>query len=193
MKHNEYEKILNDVLEQHEIVEVKEYDDIVKVIIIPKKQGWGRCVFLFCRNFITCFGDVETFSWCCTWDTVNAIKNGNTNAKNFGYLAGKLEHSHELKEFNFSDEKMEEIKEELTEDLDDDELKEFNEKWEENYYMLGDVDVHRLGGLDDFFSKLDVGDYWEYYSRFEELPAHYYYAVAMLRCIENYFRERKEN
>ena len=192
MKDTEYQRYVERFLNGYEVVNVETYPNLVRVDLIPEQgHGWQKCTFIFTEKYIACFGDVSSFTWRTTWNAAEAIKKGCCNAKEFSYLAEKLEHSHDLKEFEFSDEVMDSIKSYLIEGLDEDELKEFNEKWEENYELIGYVDKYRINSLDDFFEAMEVDDYYEFYSWFEHLPAHYYLAVAMLRCIEDYFSKKE--
>jgi len=189
MTDEEYGRILKEFREGFKISSVEELPDLVKVDIRPRKD-WGICTFVFCRRHIVCFGDVTSFSWRVTWDAAAQIKLGNCNANNIPYLSGKLENKNRLERFEFSDSEMDAIKAECSEGLEGEELAEFEERWKENYWLLGDVDEYRLNGLDEFFREVGIVDAWEYYPRFQELPAHYYCAVAMLRCIEDYFTGR---
>lgn len=190
MEEEKYKEIVKRYLSEYEIEKVDELPDLVRVDIRPCKIGWGICTFIFTKKVIACFGDVEAFTWHTTWDAVSKIKDGNCYARDTQYLIGKLEHKDLLEEFEFDEDVMKEIKGELSEDLDEDELEEFNEKWDDNEYLLGDIDKYHLDKLDEFFEEIGVSDGWEYYSRFEELPNHCYCAVAMLRCIEDYFKNR---
>ena len=193
MTNTDYQRYLDKFLAGYKIANVEIYPGLVRVDMRPSEH-WSICTFIFTENYITCFGDVDSFTWRTTWNAAKAIQQGTCNADNFYYLSEKLEHSNELKEFEFSDDIMEEIKKDIIDyhDFEDDDLKEFNEKWEENYDLIGYVDKHRIGGLDNFFEELEVDDYYEYYSRFEDYPVHYYMAVAMLRCIEDYFSKKEE-
>lgn len=188
-----YDELVKKYLAEYKITSGLITDGLVKIGIIPKKMGWGECTFVFTGHHIVCFGDVETYSWNCTWDTAKNIVSGSCNAGNFGYLSSKLEHSHELMKFDFDDKVMDEIRKEiiLNNGFDENELKEFNEKWEENYYMVESVDKNRLGGLDEFFDEMGVDDAYEYYHYFEDYPDHYYCAMAMLRCIEDHFEKEQ--
>ena len=185
----DYQRYLSKFLREYKVLNVLIQSNLVRVDMIPEEKNWGKCTFIFTENHITCFGDVSSYTWRTTWNAAEQIQIGNCNACNFSYLAEKLEHSQELKEFEFSDAIMEEIKKDIIDyyGLEGNELEEFNEKWDENYDLIGYVDKHRINGLDDFFEVLEVDDYCEYYSKFEHLPEHYYLAVAMLRCIEDYF------
>lgn len=189
----EYDELVKEYLVEYKITNCFLTDGLVKIDIIPKKVGWGKCTFVFTGHHIICFGDVDSYSWNCTWDTAEDIVKGSCNASNFGYLSSKLEHKAELMEFYFNEETMEKIKKEIIgyNDFDEAELKDFNEKWEDNHYLLEEVDKHRLGNLDEFFSEMEIDDAYEYYHYFEDYPAHYYCAMAMLRCIEDYFGKEK--
>ena len=186
-----YEDLLKKYLAEYKIVDVVKADGFVKVGIVPRKDLWGVCTFVFTGHHILCCGDVQSYSWNCTWDTAARILEGNCYASQFDYLQGKWEHSHELKEFDFSYEVMDKIKKDIIDssDFDEDGLIEFKRRWIDNYFLLGDVEGRRLGGLDEFFEILGVDDAYEYYGRFERLPDHYLCAVAMLRCIEDHFRK----
>lgn len=188
-----YDELVKKYLAEYKITNCLITDGLVKLDIIPER-GWGKCTFIFTGHHIICFGDVQTYSWHCTWDTAKEIVKGSCNARDFIYLSSKLEHRSELMEFVFSDETMEKIKEEIIGNnaFDEDELKDFNEKWEENYYMVGEVDKYRLDGLDEFFSEMEVDDAYEYYHYFEDYPTHYYCAMAMLKCIEDHFGKEKQ-
>lgn len=192
MEEKIYKEIVKEYLSEYEIEKVDELPDLIRVAIRPCKRGWGRCIFILDYHHITCFGDVEAFTWNVTWDAASQIKRGNCYAKDFPYLTEKLEHKNRLEEFKFDEKVMEGIKEELTEEMDEDELDEFNEKWGDNEYLLDDISEYHLDKLDEFFEEMNVSDGWEYYSRFEDLPYHYYCAVAMLRCIEDYFENREK-
>lgn len=193
MNKDKYEKLVSQYLSEFEIKDTLIAEGLVKVDIVPRKEGWGICTFVFAGHHIVCFGDVESYAWDCSWDTPAQIQRGSCNASNFSYLSSKLEHRHDLMLFNFNSKTMGEIKEEIIEanDFDGEELEEFNEKWEDNSYLLGSVEKNRLGGLDEFFSEMGIDDAYEYYYRFEEYPDHYYCAMAMLRCIEEHFSKMR--
>lgn len=187
-----YERIAKRFLSEYEVIKTVVVPGFVKVDICPAKEGWGVCTFIFSERFITCFGDVSAYTWRCTWDTAESILKGNCYTRNYMYLSEKLEHSSRLERFD-SDlmmETLEKLKKERLEDMDEDEKEEFLDQWEENEYMLDDVDEHRLNGVDDFFDAMGMDCAWEYYSHFFKLPNHYDCAVAMLCCIEDYFGKR---
>ena len=189
-----YDELVKRYLKEHKIKHVDVLPNLVRVDIVPSRDGWSVCTFIFTERHIACFGDVEAYTWQTTWNAAEAIKEGNCNAKDFRYLLGKLEHKAELAEFIFSDAAMDEIKKRIIEGYDykDELLDDFNKAWDENYYLLYNVDEHRIEGLDRFFEELDIFDAYEYYDEFEHLPSHYYCAVAMLRCIEEYFKKESE-
>lgn len=191
MTDEKYLGYVEQYLKNYKIRNVSIYPDLVRVDMVPGKD-WATCTFIFTQHHIACFGDVSAYTWNVTWNAAEQIKKGNCNASNFGYLAGKLEHSHELKTFEFSYEVMNKIKNYLTEDMSDNKKTEFNKKWDYNYYLLLSVDKYRLNGLDEFFNEMNVSDAYEFYSWFEDYPPHYYLAVAMLRCIEHYFKNQEE-
>lgn len=184
-----YDELVKQYLAEYKITSSLITDGLVKIGIIPKKQGWGECTFIFTGYHIVCFGDVETYSWNCTWDTAKNILNGSCHADNFSYLSSKLEHRHELMEFDFDDKTMDEIRKDIIEasGFNSYRRRKFNEKWKENLYLLESVEKNRLGGLDEFFYEMDVDDAYEYYHYFQDYQGHYYCAMAMLRCIEDYF------
>ena len=173
------------------VIEISQTNDLVKVVCTAR--NFRPTTFIFSGYHITCFGDIAPFTWHCTWKTAEQILLGKCYADNPGYLTGKLEHKSELKEFDedLFVNKMEEIKQDYLNDFDTEEEKEeFLEKWEDNDYLLSDVDGNRLGNLDDFFSELEIDDYYEYYDDFFKLPDHYNCALEFLVAIENYFKER---
>lgn len=175
------------------IINVYQIDNLVKVVVTA--DGWQPTVFIFSDYHIICYGDIESFTWGCTWNTADEILKGNCYAKNPSYLTGKLEHKSELKQFDDDcfQAKMKEVKEELLNSFDEDEEKiEFEEKWNDNEYLLDDVDGYRLGNVDTFFDNLDIEDYYEYYDDFFKLPVHYECALEFLKAIENYFKENKK-
>ena len=174
-----------------QIKSVADYDEnTVKVIVTA--DDFGPCTFIFSDRFITCFGDIESFTWDCTWKTAERIRQGYCAAENFQYLLSKLDHKERLMEFDQSlmEAKLEDIKKQVLEDMDEDEREEFIEKWDGNEYLLSDVEEHRLGNLDDFFSELGIDDPYEYYEDFYKVPAHYRCAVGFLKAIENHFKEK---
>jgi len=189
MEDKEYQMYVNKFLKEYEIISVKKYHNLVRVDLRPGEH-WSKCTFIFTENHIACFGDIAAYTWRTTWNAAKFILQGTCNAKDFLYLSEKLEHYSELKEFEFSDEIMKKIKEYLTDGLEEDELEEFNKKWDDNYYLLYNVDEHRLNELDEFFEELGVDDYYEFYSWFQHLQDRYYIAVAILRCIEDYFSKQ---
>ena len=189
MEDKEYQMYVNKFLKEYEIIDVKKYHNLVRVDLRPGKH-WSKCTFIFTENYITCFGDIAAYTWRTTWNAAKFVLQGACNAKDFQYLAGKLEHYNDFKEFEFSDKIMKKVKDYLTNDLEEDELEEFNKKWDDNYYLLSDVDEHRLNGLDEFFQELGVDDYYDFYSWFQHLQDRYYIAVAILRCIEDYFSKQ---
>lgn len=172
------------------IEEVSQTNDLVKVVVTA--TNFMPTTFIFSGRHITCFGDIDPFTWHCTWDTAPAILAGCCHASEPWYFTGKLEHKSELKEFDEDKfvKAMEDIKEEYLSGFDtEEEREEFLEKWNDNEYLLSGVDGYRLGNLDDFFNELDISDYYEYYDDFYKLPAHYDYALEFLVAIENYFKE----
>ena len=177
------------------IEKVIKADDLVKVILTA--DGWMPTTFIFSGNHITCFGDIQAFTWQCTWKTAQQILLGNCNAKNTFYLTEKLEHKSQLCEWDddLFNKEMEEIKEEFLDELDTDEERDaFIENWEDNKYLLNDVDGHRLSDLDEFFENIGTIDYYEYYDRFYKLPDQYQCAIEFLKAIEDYFEQlNKEN
>lgn len=176
------------------IKSVYKTDNLVKVVVTA--DGWQSSTFIFSDYHIICYGDIESFTWNCTWNTANEILQGNCYAKDSSYLTRKLEHKNELKHFDEDcfKAKIKEIKEDLLNSFDDEEEKiEFVEKWNENDYLLDDVDGYRLGNVDTFFENLGIEDYYEYYDVFYELPKHYYFALEFLEAIENYFKENINN
>lgn len=176
------------------IEEVSQTNDLVKVVVTA--TNFMPTTFIFSGRYITCFGDIDSFTWHCTWDTAPAILAGCCHASEPWYFTGKLEHKSELKEFDEDKfvKAMEDIKEEYLSGFDtEEEREEFLEKWNDNEYLLSGVDGYRLGNLDDFFNELDISDYYEYYDDFYKLPAHYDYALEFLVAIENYFKELNKN
>ena len=172
-------------------IEVSQTNDLVKVVVTA--TNFMQTTFIFSGYHITCFGDIAPFTWHCSWKTAKQILLGNCYADNPYYLTEKLEHKTELKEFDedLFVNKMEEIKQECLDSCDTEEEKdEFLEKWEDNDYLLSDVDGNRLGNLDDFFNELEIDDYYEYYDDFFKLPDHYNYALEFLKEIEKYFKEK---
>lgn len=190
---DKYDELVKKYLTEYKITSSLITDGLVKIGIIPKKDGWGECTFIFTGCHIVCFGDVQAYTWDCTWDTAKNIVNGSCNASNFGYLSSKLEHKEDLMEFEFDDKTMDEIRKEIirASDFSSYKRRKFNEKWKENYGMVASVEKNRLGGLDEFFDEMDIDDAYEYYHYFEDYPGHYYCAMAMLRCIEDYFEKEK--
>lgn len=194
MTDSTFNRILEKFLANYKVENVVDIPGLVRVDINPNKaEGWQTCTFIFTENHIVCFGDVSSYTWRTTWDAAEGIRHGHCNADNFYYLTEKLEHAQELKEFEFSDDVMDEIKKDIIEyyGLEGKKLKEFNKNWDDKYYLLSGVDKWRINGLDEFFEELDIDDYYEYLNRFEYYPDHYYLAVIMLRCIEKYFKEHK--
>ena len=180
-------------LKEYKIVEELITDNLVKVAVI--NRSWQPVHFIFSDYYILCYGDIDTFSWMCTWKTAQQILLGNCYADNPFYLTGKLEHKQDLKQFDEDKyiKKMDEIKEEWLSELDDKRKEEFLEKWNDNEYLLDDVDGYRLGNLDEFFNELEISDYYEYYDDFYKLPVHYDIALEMLYVIQEYFKNKKEN
>jgi len=186
-------------MEKYEFKHLKDYkikeeivsDNLVKVQILNK--GWQPVVFIFSNNYITCYGDIESFTWMCTWNTVEQILKGNCYANDSLYLLGKLEHKIELREFDYDEftKTMDTAKEDHSSYLSESKKQEFLEKWESNQYLLDNVDGHRLDCVDEFFEAMEIEDYTEYYSHFFKMPVHYEIANEMLIAIENYFKERK--
>lgn len=177
-------------LKEYKIVEELITDNLVKVAVI--NRSWQPVHFIFNDNYIVCYGDIQSFTWQCTWNTAKQILLGNCYADNPFYLTEKLEHHRELQEFDYDlfIKKMDEIKEDYSYSLDDDEKDEFLEKWDDNEYLLADVDGYRLGNLDEFFNEVDISDYYEYYDDFYKLPVHYNIALEMLYVIQKYFEEK---
>jgi len=176
------------------IEKVIQADDLVKVVLTA--DGWMPTTFIFTGNHITCFGDIDSFTWSCTWNTAQQILLGNCYAKQSYYLTEKLEHKSQLLEWDddLFNKEMQEIKEDLLNDFDTaEERDEFIQDWEDNEFLLYGVDGHRLNGLDEFFENIGVEDYYEYYERFYRLPDHYQCAIEFLRAIEDYFKKLKEN
>lgn len=191
MTTEEYDKLVKEYLGEYQIKKVEDYQDIVRVDIIPRKTGWGICTFLFTDGAILCYGDVDSFTWATTWDAAREIKKGNCHADDFGYLSGKLQHRNELECLDMSEKHRQLLKEALLDDLTEFQTKkEIEEKWNENKYLLDKVDEHRMGKLDEFLEKMGAEDVYEYHTYVYDLPVHYYCAVAMLRCIENYFSKK---
>lgn len=161
-------------------------DKALVVELNPQTSGFGKCIFSFIGRFITCTGDIESYTLDCTWDTNKAILNRST-PRGTDYLLGKIAHSHKLQEFDedLFNERLQEIKETEINDLDDDEKNGFLSKWEEYDYLLHDIDNHHLSGVDDFFDKIGIEDAWECYSSFYRLPYHCYIFIAMILVIND--------
>ena len=165
-------------------------DKVLVVELTPQTSGFGKCTFSFIGRYITCTGDIESYTLGCTWDTKEAIFN-KTTPRGANYLLGKMAHYHKLQEFDedLFNEKMQEIKESQIEDLDKDEKLAFLDKWEEYDYLLHDIDNHHLSGVDDFFNKIGIDDAWEYYSSFYKLPYHCYIFISMILVINDRLTE----
>ena len=175
-----------------QIKEVSTTNNLVKVVVTA--DYFSPTTFIFSGHHIACFGDIQAFTWQCSWDTAKQILLGNCYAKNKMYITSKLEHKSQLCEWDddLFNKEMEEIKKELLNDFDTmEERDEFIEKWEYNEYLLYGVDGHRLNGLDEFFENLDIGDYYEYYDRFFKLPDQYECAIEFLITIEEYFQKNR--
>lgn len=180
-------------LKNYKVIEEINIDNLVKMSVI--NGGWQPVHFIFSDNYITCYGDIQSFTWWCTWATAKQIILGNCYADDTFYLTGKLEHKQELKEFDDDKfvEQMEEIKQVYLESCDnEEEKKEFQDKWEDNEYLLREIDGYRLGDLDIFFNNMEISDYYEYYDGFYKLPVQYDIALEMLLVIEEYFKQKKE-
>lgn len=161
-------------------------DKVLVVELNPQTSGFGKCTFSFIGRFITCTGDIQSYTLDCTWDTNKAILNGST-PRGADYLLGKMAHYHKLQEFDedLLNEKLQEIKETEIKNLDEDEKNDFLSKWEEYDYLLHDIDNYHLSGVDDFFNKIGIDDAWEYYSSFYKLPYHCYIFIAMILVIND--------
>ena len=155
------------MLKDLKIEKITETDNLLMVDLTAKY--FGPCHFVFTGKYITCFGDIESFTWFCTWDTKEEIKQGNCYAHNERYFTGKLEHKYELKEFDIElfEKAMEELKHEM---------------------------LSRLDGFDKFISEMEIDSETAYCAldNAYKLPAHYYIAVEMLRFIEDYFKKKNE-
>lgn len=180
-------------LKEYKIVEELITDNLVKVAVI--NRSWQPVHFIFSDNYIMCYGDIQSFTWWCTWATAKEILLGNCYADDTYYLTGKLEHKQELKEFDYDRfiKKMDEIKEDYLSDLEGNEKEEFLEKWNDNEYLLDDVDGYRLGGLDEFFNELEIYDYYDYYDDFYKLPTQYDVALEMLYVIQQHFEKKNRS
>lgn len=182
------------MLKDLKIEKITETDNLLMVDLTAKY--FGPCHFVFTGKYITCFGDIESFTWFCTWDTKEEIKQGNCYAHNERYFTGKLEHKYELKEFDIElfEKAMEELKHEMLSTLDIDEKQDFIDKWDDNKYLLNKVDRERLDGFDKFISEMEIDSETAYCAldNAYKLPAHYYIAVEMLRFIEDYFKKKNE-
>jgi len=180
-------------LKNYKVIEEINIDNLVKVSVI--NGGWQPVHFIFSDNYITCYGDISSYTWRCTWYTAQQIRYGRCWADNPFYLSEKLEHQQELKEFDDDKftETMEEIKQEYLDDLyTKKEKDEFLEKWEDNECYLCGIDGYRLGDLDTFFNNMEISDYYEYYDDFYVWPVHYHIALEMLLVIEEYFKEKNK-
>ena len=177
------------MIEDKKIVSVEKTETSVKVRM--RARHFGICNFIFDEHNIVCYGDIQSFCWCTTWYANKEIIKGNCYAHQPVYFADKLEKKHKVKEFSTEkfEKAMEEVKEEHLECCCDteEEKAEFLQKWNDNAYLLWDVDGYRLNGVDDFCSEMDITvDYDEFF----ELPAHYHAAVEFLQFIEDYFKEQ---
>lgn len=176
------------------ISRITETDNLLMVDL--RATNFAPCHFVFTDNYITCFGDIESFTWFCTWNTKEEIKQGNCYAHNELYFASKLEHKAELKEFDIElfAKQMRKLKLEMLSTLTMDEKEEFMDKWDENEFLLDNVDRERLDGFDEFIKEMEIDNETAYCAldNAYKLPCHYYIAVEMLQFIEDYFKNKKE-
>lgn len=183
------------MIEDAKITKITETDNLLMVDLTAKY--FGPCHFVFTSRYITCFGDIESFTWFCTWDTKEEIKQGNCYAHNEPYFLSKLEHKDELKEFDIElfEKAMEELKHEMLSTLNDWEMYDYydyRDKWNENKYLLDKVDRERLDGFDEFIREMEIDSETAYCAldNAYKLPARYYIAVEMLQFIEDYFKDK---
>lgn len=181
------------MLEDLKIEKITETDNLLMIDLTAKY--FGPCHFVFTGKYITCFGDIESFTWFCTWDTKEEIKQGNCYAHNESYFLSKLKHEDELKEFDIElfEKAMEELKHEMLSTLNEWEMDDYRDKWNENEYLLDNVDRERLDGFDEFIREMKIDSETAYCAldNAYELPRHYYIAVEMLQFIEDYFKNKK--
>lgn len=182
------------MLENLKIIKIIGTDNLLMVDLTAK--NFSPCHFVFTDKYITCFGDIQSFTWFCTWDTKEEIKQGNCYAHNERYFTSKLEHKYELKEFDIGlfEKAMEKLRGEELLNLDINKKQDFIDKWEDNKYLLDKVDRERLDGFDEFISEMEI-DSEDAYCALDnayKLPAHYYIAIEMLQFIEDYFKKKNE-
>lgn len=182
------------MLENLKIKKITETDNLLMVDVTAK--FFEPCHFVFTDKYIICFGDIKSFTWFCTWDTKEEIKQGNCYTHDERYFMSKLEHEYELKEFDIElfKKAMTELKLETLSELTIDEKEEFMDKWDENQYLLDNVNKERLDGFDEFIEEMEIDTetaYWALANAYK-LPRHCYVAVEMLQFIEDYFKNKKE-
>lgn len=176
------------------ISRITETDNLLMVDL--RATNFAPCHFVFTDKYITCFGDIASFTWFCSWNTKEEIKQGNCYTHDELYFASKLEHKAELKEFDIElfEKAMEELKKEMLSSLNEWEMDDYRDKWDENKYLLDKVDRERLEGFDEFIEEMEIDNETAYCAldNAYKLPYHYYIAVEMLQFIEDYFKNKKE-
>lgn len=182
------------MIEDAKITKITETENLLMVDLTSKY--FGPCHFVFTGRYITCFGNIESFTWFCTWDTKEKIKQGNCYAHNEPYFLSKLEHKDELKDFDIGlfSKQMRELKKTLLENAATKEkIDEIMDKWDENEYLLDKVACERLDGFDEFVKEmgLDIEYAYGVLNETYKLPYHYYIAVEMLQFIEDYFKDKR--
>ena len=63
------------MIEDAKITKITETENLLMVDLTAKY--FGPCHFVFTGRYITCFGGIASFTWFCTWNTKEKIKQGN--------------------------------------------------------------------------------------------------------------------